>query len=161
MRRCSRRWRGYGRLDRAMRRLTRSADQAKLWLALAAGMRCLGGEAGHRAARRGIASLAFASALTNLVAKPLAPRRRPAREPQSPARGRHVRMPITSSFPSGHAASAFGFATGAAAELPALRGPLLALAAAVAYSRVHTGVHYPADVLAGAALGTTAARLLR
>ncbi len=145
------------RLDRTMRRLTRSADHAKLWLALAAAMRTLGGERGRRACRRGLASLVLASALANLVAKPLAPRRRPVREVTD--RGRHVRVPFTSSFPSGHAASAFGFAAGAGAELPALRPPLLALATAVAYSRVHTGVHYPADVIAGAAVGTAASRL--
>ena len=37
--------------------------------------------------------------------------------------------------------------------------PLRALAALVAYSRVHTGVHYPGDVLAGALIGTTLAQL--
>jgi undecaprenyl-diphosphatase len=70
-------------------------------------------------------------------------------------------MPLTGSFPSGHAATAFGFAAGAGAELPSLRAPLTALAAAVAYSRVHTGVHYPADVIAGAAVGTATARMIR
>lgn len=39
-------------------------------------------------------------------------------------------------------------------ELPYLGAPLGPLAAAVAYSRVYTGAHYPSDVLAGAALGT-------
>ena len=37
--------------------------------------------------------------------------------------------------------------------------PLRALAALVAYSRVHTGVHYPGDVLAGALIGTALAQL--
>lgn len=66
---------------------------------------------------------------------------------------RRVRMPKTRSFPSGHAASGFAFATGVATEAPLAGGLLTALAALVAYSRVHTGVHYPSDVLAGAVIG--------
>ncbi len=144
-------------LDRAMRRLSRTADHGLLWFGAAGALALLGGGPGRRAARRGVASLALSSALANLVGKPLSRRARPVLEHPRP---RHVAMPATSSFPSGHAASAFGFAVGAARELPALGPPLLTLAALVAYSRVHTGVHYPADVVAGAALGTGAARLL-
>ena len=43
--------------------------------------------------------------------------------------------------------------------LPALRLPLRAAAAIVAFSRVYTGVHYPGDVLVGATVGTLAGRL--
>jgi len=64
-----------------------------------------------------------------------------------------IRMPRSTSFPSGHSAAAFAFASGACAELPALAPALVPLAGAVAYSRVHTGVHYPSDVAAGAAIG--------
>jgi membrane-associated phospholipid phosphatase len=68
-------------------------------------------------------------------------------------------MPRSSSFPSGHAASAFAFATGAGNAQPVLSSPLRAVATLVGYSRVHTGVHYPADVLAGAFIGASAAEL--
>jgi undecaprenyl-diphosphatase len=68
-------------------------------------------------------------------------------------------MPRSTSFPSGHAASAFAFATGVAADLPAAGIPLSAAAAVVAYSRVHTGVHYPADVIAGSVAGGSIAPL--
>ena len=63
-------------------------------------------------------------------------------------------MPSSRSFPSGHSAAAFAFATGVGHVSPAAAVPLRVLAALVAYSRVHTGVHYPADVLVGALIGT-------
>jgi membrane-associated phospholipid phosphatase len=68
-------------------------------------------------------------------------------------------VPRSTSFPSGHAASAFAFATGVGNVLPREALPLHALAALVAYSRVHTGVHYPVDVIAGAVVGTAVAQL--
>ncbi|MBV9196229.1 MAG: phosphatase PAP2 family protein [Solirubrobacterales bacterium] len=81
------------------------------------------------------------------------------RRPDSPRRLR--RMPRTSSFPSGHSASAFAFAVAATRELPEAGVVLFPLAAGVAYSRVYLGVHYPGDVIAGGAFGAavgTAAR---
>jgi undecaprenyl-diphosphatase len=147
-------------LDIAMRRLSGVADHGKLWFATAAALALLGGPSGRVAARRGLVSLGIASGFANLVAKPLSARRRPARnEAEELARRRHVQMPRSSSFPSGHTASAFAFATGAANAQPLLSAPLRILAALVGYSRIHTGVHYPADVLAGAFVGVGAAEL--
>jgi len=147
------------RLDDAMRRLSSAADNSKLWFGAAAAIAAFGGPGGRRATVRGLASLGIASGFANLVAKPLTTRRRPEREEREELARRYVPMPSTSSFPSGHAASAFAFATGVGQVARPLSAPLRALATVVGYSRVHTGVHYPADVLAGAFIGVTAAEL--
>lgn len=141
------------RLDQALGRLSRAADFSKLWLGSASALAAFGGEQGRRAAGNGLASLALTSALVNAVLKPLWGRRRPERLKHRVPFARRVRMPKTRSFPSGHAASGFAFATGVASEAPVPGGLLTALAALVAYSRVHTGVHYPSDVVAGAVIG--------
>ncbi len=147
-------------LDSAMQRLTRAADHSKLWFATAAGLTMFGGPGGRRAATRGLLALGAASALANLLAKPLTVRSRPQREEREALARRHVPMPRSSSFPSGHTASAFAFATAAGDASPGLSAPLRAAATLVGYSRVHTGVHFPADVLAGAFLGVTASELV-
>jgi undecaprenyl-diphosphatase len=64
-----------------------------------------------------------------------------------------VHRPDSFSLPSGHATVAFACATVLGAAVPRLAAPLFVLAAAVAWSRVVVGVHYPLDVLAGAGLG--------
>jgi undecaprenyl-diphosphatase len=146
-------------LDSAMRRLSRAADHGKLWFAIAAVLALLGGPRGRLAARTGLVSLGVASGFANLLAKPLATRRRPARQESEELARRHVQMPRSSSFPSGHSASAFAFAAAAGAAQPVLSAPLRVVAMLVGYSRVHTGVHYPADVLAGALIGVSAAEV--
>lgn len=57
------------------------------------------------------------------------------------------------SFPSGHTLHAVAFTTQACAAFPELAWPLVPFAMLVAASRVVLGLHYPSDVLAGAALG--------
>lgn len=63
------------------------------------------------------------------------------------------------SFPSGHTLHAVAFTLILAAHYPALAVPLWAYAALVAASRVVLGLHYPSDVLAGAATGLLTAAL--
>ena len=140
-------------IDRAMSRLSRAADYSRLSLGSAALLAAVGGRDGRRAAVIGLASVAVTATVANLIAKPLGRRRRPDRIAQEVPLARQVRMPVSSSFPSGHSAAAFAFATGVGHVSPVAAAPLWALAAMVAYSRVHTGVHYPGDVIAGSLLG--------
>jgi undecaprenyl-diphosphatase len=146
-------------LDRAMARLSRAADYSRLSLVSAAVLAASGGRRGRRAATMGLASVASTASLVNLGFKPLGRRRRPDRTTEQVPVARHVRMPSSTSFPSGHSAAAFAFATGVGHVLPPAAIPLRGLAALVAYSRVHTGVHYPGDVVAGALIGTGLAQL--
>ena len=139
-------------LDRTLPRLTRSANKSVLWLAIAAVLNLLGGRQGRRAALRGLFAIGITSFATNIPAKLFWRRTRPAID-EVPHVRRLARLPTSTSFPSGHAASAFAFATGVALEKPAAGVPLLGLASVIAYSRVYVGVHYPSDVIAGAAIG--------
>lgn len=143
-------------LDKTLPPLTHAANRSMLWLACAGLLWLFGGRFGRRAALRGLMSVAMSSAVANGPAKLLTRRPRPGMD-DIPLVRRVRKAPRSSSFPSGHSASAFAFATGAAMELPALAVPLGPLAAAVAYSRVYTGAHYPSDVIAGAALGSSIA----
>ncbi|MEV8455760.1 phosphatase PAP2 family protein [Streptomyces sp. NPDC052095] len=153
-----RRWPG---ADQVLPRLSRSADHGLLWFGAAAGMAALGSSAkARRAALRGVASLAVASAAINTVGKRAVRRERPMLD-LVPAVRQLKRQPFTTSFPSGHAASAAAFATGVALESKGWGAVVAPVAVAVAASRVYTGVHYPGDVLAGAVLGVGAAFALR
>ncbi|UGQ12836.1 phosphatase PAP2 family protein [Yinghuangia sp. ASG 101] len=144
--------------NRALPALSRSANRSRLWMVAGASMALSGGRSGRRAALRGLGSVALASTVTNVVVKSWTRRPRPVLDLVPHVR-RLPRQPWTSSFPSGHAASAAAFATGVALESRSLGAAAAVLATGVAFSRVYTGVHYPGDVLAGAALGAGAAVL--
>jgi membrane-associated phospholipid phosphatase len=140
-------------LDEPLRRLSNAANNSGLWLAAAAGLGAAGGGAGRRAAVRGTVAIGVTSALVNLAVKSAWPRQRPDRAGAGVPVRRNVRMPSSTSFPSGHAASGFAFAAAIGRDQPWLGLALRFLAAAVAYSRVHTGVHYPGDAVVGALIG--------
>ena len=138
-------------LDTAMKNVSTAANHSLLWFAIAAILAARRG-AGRKAAARGVLAIAGASATANGLLKPLLPRRRPAAS-ELPAYQTLRNPPTSSSFPSGHAASAAAFATAVALESPKLGLAVAPLAASVAYSRVHVWVHWSSDVVAGAAVG--------
>ena len=149
-----------GNLDVPVRRLSGAADKSRLWLGIAAVVAVAGGRRGRRAALEGVVAIGVTSATVNLGVKPVARRRRPERARPALFEDRHVPMPRSASFPSGHAASAFAFAYAVGRHMPVLAVPIRLLAAAVAYSRVHTGVHYPGDVVIGSVAGAGTAAMV-
>src|SRR6516165_11081680 len=140
-------------LDEPLRRLSNAANNSGLWFAIAAGLGVAGGRAGRRAAVRGTVAIGVTSALVNLAVKSAWSRQRPDRAGAGVPVWRNVRMPTSTSFPSGHAASGFAFAAAIGRDQPWLGLGLRFVAATVAYSRVHTGVHYPGDIVVGALIG--------
>lgn len=142
-------------LDEPLRLLSGLANHSKLWMAVAGALFALGGRTGRRAAVTGLVAVGVNSALVNLPMKLASGRARPDREAAGVPEERHVPMPTSTSFPSGHSASGFAFAGAVAGTMPAIAVPLRGLAATVAYSRVHTGVHYPGDVIVGSLVGAT------
>lgn len=140
-------------LDRGFRELSLLANQSKLWFGIAGVTALVGGRRGRRAAIDGVLAIGITSFVVNQPLKRLLPRTRPDRELHGVHLDRHVPLPTSPSFPSGHSASAFAFANALGGELPWVALPVRFAAAAVAWSRIHTGVHYPGDVIVGALIG--------
>jgi undecaprenyl-diphosphatase len=141
------------KMDEPLRRLSNAANFSRLWIGIAGGLALVGGRRGRRAAVTGLVAIGITSAFVNQGVKRLYPRERPDREGEDVPETRLVRMPDSTSFPSGHSASGFAFATAVGTQLPVVGAGLRFLAGAVAYSRVHTGVHYPGDAVVGSLIG--------
>lgn len=145
-------------VDRLFYALSSAADHGLLWLALGAVRGAAAGDP-MMIVRLG-AVLGAESVLTNGVVKSFFRRVRPQEHFVHDAPlpyGLH--RPVTSSFPSGHAASAF---TAAGALARGRSAPAwYVLAGLVAYSRVHVKMHHPADVVGGTALGLVLGRIAR
>ncbi len=136
-----------------VRAFTALGEHAACWLALGAV-----GAAADRPRRvawlRGMRAVGI-SYLINTALKLVVRRRRP----DVPGLPPLVGTPTQLSFPSAHATSSFAAVRAYAPLAP--REPLYVLACALALSRVSLGVHYPSDVVAGAALGTVLGSALR
>jgi undecaprenyl-diphosphatase len=136
--------------ERAVGSFSRLGEHGACWVALGLGGAALdraGDDGRSRAWLRGVGSVAVGYAVNYAVK--LAVRRPRPELPGLP--------PLTSvvsrlSFPSAHSTTSFAAARAYRRLVPA--APLYATAVAFALSRPYLGVHYPSDVLAGAALGT-------
>lgn len=143
------RLRGNPVVDRAFYSASALGDWSLIWHLLGTAQGLADRRTGWRRVARLSASLGIESALVNGAVKSLFRRSRPVHEGDRP---HNLRMPATSSFPSGHASSAF-----MAARLLSDRsrfGPLwYGVAAVVATSRIHVRIHHASDVIGGAVLG--------
>ena len=141
-------------LDRIMPALSIAASYSRLWMGIVGLFAVFGGSKGRKTAVEGMAAIGVTSVLANVVLKGITDRPRPT-DPVPEARG--LEKPDSTSFPSGHTASAAAFSGVVDRAYPKLWLPINALAAAVGFSRVYTGVHYPGDVLGGWILGKAVA----
>jgi undecaprenyl-diphosphatase len=136
-----------------MKKLGLAAEWGALWSAGALGAAAL--DERRRESWLFVALLAPASVWVNYVVKLIVRRRRPELEGLPPLS--HVTSKL--SFPSAHAASSFAAATAVARVEPRAAVPALALATLIGGGRPYLGVHYPSDVIAGAALGIAVGRI--
>jgi membrane-associated phospholipid phosphatase len=146
-------------LDEPLRVVSDFANFSKPWFLVSGLLAVVGGGRGRLGALTGLAAVGLTSLVVNQPMKIAGERHRPDRDGVGVPQNRWVRMPSSTSFPSGHSGSAAAFAVAVGDILPALREPLRVAASIVAFSRVYTGVHYPGDVLVGAAVGTVIGRL--
>ena len=146
-------------LDAPLRTIADAANFSRPWFVIAGLLAAFGGPSGRRAAVAGVVAIGVTSFVVNQPMKLAGGRRRPERAKHGVPASRWVTMPTSTSFPSGHSASAATFAVAVGDLAPSLRVPLGAAASAVCFSRVYTGVHYPGDVVAGALVGAALGRL--
>ena len=129
-------------------------DFSLIWLLLAAAQGVTSDEEADDSIRFAIA-LAGESLLVNQGIKRLFHRPRPQPADERP---HHLRKPLTSSFPSGHASAAMAAAHLLSRRHPKARPLYYGLAAVVATSRIHVQIHHASDVVAGAAIGAAYGR---
>lgn len=135
-------------LDRPMEMAT-DAGEAKLGIALCAGIGLFGGEKARKSAKLALTADALSAGIT-FGLKLAVNRPRPEGDTDR----------SNSSFPSGHATGAFALATVFSHQYPKVTVPAFVAAAAVGISRIYLGRHYPSDVLGGALVGFGSACLV-
>ena len=140
-----------GRVTTTLDKVGAITKRPPIWAVVAAGLLATGGRRGRDAALRGGVAYGAAAVLANLVIKPAVRRTRPPGSKQARI------GPITSSFPSGHAATDLAFVFGVSQGVPALFPPLAACTVAAHWSLIRTRAHYVTDILAGGALGIAVA----
>jgi undecaprenyl-diphosphatase len=149
-------FRGHPVADRLFYVASELADFSLIWQIVAVAQGLRDDPKDPEATLRMATALLIESVVVNQGIKRLFHRARPVADEPRPL---HLRTPLTSSFPSGHASAAFT-AAGILAQRDPSKAPVIyAAALLVAMSRVHVKIHHPTDVLAGAALGAVFARI--
>ena len=139
-------------LDLLMPAITALGNSGLIWLLLA-GILLLTPK--HRRAGAAVlARLVLEIICCNMVLKPLVARVRPC--DVNTAVQLLIARPDDFSFPSGHTGASFAAAAALFADRNRLWIPSLILALLIAFSRLYLYVHYPTDILAGAAIGMMA-----
>jgi undecaprenyl-diphosphatase len=149
--------RGRPAVDRLMYAASAVGDHGIIWLALAVLQAVRSPDRWQPRLLRVAAGLGIESILVNGPVKWLFRRTRPVHEGPRPLR---LRTPLTSSFPSGHASSAF-FGAAVLGDGDPWWPLYYALAVVVASSRIHVKIHHASDVVAGAAIGAVLGELAR
>lgn len=134
-------------LESVMKGLGWAGEWGAVWVASGAAAAALDPE--RRRRWLAAAAVAPAAVVVNFAVKVGVGRERPLIEDHPPL----ARAPSKLSFPSAHATSSLAGATALGRVEPRARLPLYALAGAICACRPYLGMHYPSDVLAGAALG--------
>jgi undecaprenyl-diphosphatase len=142
------RLRGRPVVDRLFYVASELGDFSLIWHLLGAGQGLRRPDGFSRTVRLS-AALGVESALVNGVVKSLFRRERPVHQGERPHR---LRTPRTTSFPSGHASSAF-LAASLLSSGSRAKPVYFAIATVVAASRIHVRIHHASDVAGGAALG--------
>ena len=139
-------------MDLLMPAITVLGNSGLIWLLLA-GILLLTPKY-HRAGAAVLAGLVLEIICCNMVLKPLVARVRP--RDVNTAVQLLIARPDDFSFPSGHTGASFAAAAALFADRNRLWIPSLILALLIAFSRLYLYVHYPTDILAGAAIGMMA-----
>ncbi len=135
--------------EKAAQALAKSGENGYLWF----GIGTLGALVDRRRRKQWAAAAAIGpvAIVLNFGIKLIARRPRPQLEGLPPLGG----APSSLSFPSAHATASFAAATAMSRIAPELRVALFGAAALMAVTRPYLGMHYPSDVVVGAALGTS------
>jgi undecaprenyl-diphosphatase len=140
-------------VEEAMKALGRAGEWGAVWVAI--GMGAAAADATRRPRWLRTAAAAPAGVGVNYLVKLAVRRRRPRLRRLPPL----ASAPSELSFPSAHATSSLAAATAMGRVAPGARPPLYGVAAAICLTRPYLGMHYPSDVLGGAAIGLLIGRL--
>jgi undecaprenyl-diphosphatase len=143
--------------DRVFYTASALGDFGLLWVIFALLRALRGGKDNERAAFRGVAATGIESFLVNVLLKSVFRRERPVEQMEHPL---PLRIPLTSSFPSGHATAAFCGAV-ILSENDTLAPLYFGAAAVIAASRVYVKIHHASDVIGGVVVGVALGKLAK